>query len=252
MIKRCANLGAAALVVLGLHAGPAQALTYDRVPPLEEIASRATLAFRGVVRAVEFAQASAGNGALVPYTITTFVVREPYAGCRRGEQLQIMQMGGPTADRPTVHLIIPGAPDYSVGEEVVVFSNDGEQPFFGAYFGDHGVLRVARDQAGVRRILDEKWRPLMRTDEGLTVDGAQRCQVDRGRRERCSLTAGSTESALLGVAELDAMLHGAAAKNLSGKRAQLVSNDRARFEAALGAFARQDVAEMQRVLRREN
>jgi hypothetical protein len=56
----------------------------------------------------------------------------------------------------------------------------------------------------------------------------------------------------LSVEEVDATLHRVAGKNRSGRPAQTISGDRARFAAALGAFARQDIGELQRVLRKED
>jgi hypothetical protein len=247
---QCRTLGFAVLV--GVVAGQAAALTFERVPPLEEIAARATLAFRGTVHSVEFAQAAASKDAQIPFTIVTFDVLEPYAGCARGQRLQILQMGGPTAKRPSVHLVIPGAPDFNAGEEVVVFSNDRQQPLFGAYYGDRGVLRVARDESGVRRVLSEKWRPLVRKEGALTVDGDRRCRPDRVARDRCAMSGPAGSEVLLDVPSLDALIQRVAAQEVPGKPAQVVSHDRSRFELVLGAFARQDVDEMQRVLRRED
>jgi hypothetical protein len=243
---------AAAFLWAGLSGGPATALTFERVPGLDQIAADATLAFRGVVERIEFAQAAAGREQLVPFTIITFDVIEPYAGCRRGERLSIMQMGGPTAQRPTVHLVIPGLTDFNVGEEMVVLSNDGEQPFFGTYYGDYGVLRVARDETDRRRVLDEKWRPVSRVGQGFATDGERRCVPLRTDPARCRLTGPATAAAALSVEELDATLHRVAGKSGSGRPAQTISSDRARFEAALGAFARQDIGELQRVLRKED
>jgi hypothetical protein len=243
---------AAALLWAGLSGGPATALTFERVPDLDEMAADATLAFRGVVERVEFAQAAAGKNQFVPYTIITFDVIEPYAGCRRGERLSIMQMGGPTAQRPNVHLVIPGLTDFNVGEEMVVLSNDGEQPFFGTYFGDYGVLRVARDERDRRRVLDEKWHPVSRVSTGFATDGERRCAPQRSDPARCLLTGPAATDAALSVEELDATLHRVAGRNRSGRPAQTISDDRARFAAALGAFARQDIGELQRVLRKED
>lgn len=243
---------AAALLWVGLSGGPATALTFERVPDLDEMAADATLAFRGVVERIEFAQAAARRDQFVPFTIITFDVIEPYAGCRKGERVSIMKMGGPTAQRPSVHLVIPGLADFNVGEEMVVLSNDGEQPFFGTYFGDYGVLRVARDETDRRRVLDEKWRPVSRVGEDLATDGERRCVPQRTDPARCRLTSPAATSAALSVEELDATLHRVAGTNRSGKPAQTISGDRARFEAALGAFARQDIDELQRVLRKED
>lgn len=248
-IKRALPATAPILLYLGLTAAPAEALTFSQdVPDLKGIATGATLAFRGRVFRTEVGQAK-GYESSMPYTAITLVVDEPYLGCERGQELVLRQMGGPLVDRPSLHYLVPGLASFSPGDEVVVFANDREQPFFGTYFGDYGVLRVAKDQSGLRRVLDEKWRPLVRHKEGLRVDGTRRCQVTRGAPERCRLDRVVEKERALGVAELDQLIHGWMSNIKSNGRPQVIAHDRARFEAALSAYVRQDMETMQRTLR---
>lgn len=251
-IKRALPATAPILLCWSLTATPADALTFNQdVPDLKGIATGATLAFRGRVFRTDAGQAK-GYETSMPYTTITLVVDEPYRGCERGQEIVLRQMGGPLFDRPSLHYLVPGLASFSPGDEVVVFANDREQPFFGTYFGDYGVLRVAKDQSGLRRVLDEKWRPVVRQKAGLQVDSTRRCQATRGAPERCRLDRIVEKERALGVAELDQLIHEWTGNTKTARRPQVIAHDRARFEAALSAYVRQDMEAMQRTLRESN
>lgn len=225
----------------------AQALTFsDEVPHLPHLAAGATLAFRGRVEKVDVGYVEGAERPL-PYTAISLVVDEPYLGCTKGEVVVLRQMGGPLKDQPKVHWIIPGLAHFSPGEEVVVFANDRRHPFFGTYFGDYGVLRIATDQRGVRRVLNERWRPLWRTTSNLEIDPDQHCLPLRSEPNRCRLERAPRKGQDLSPEALDALVRGWV-RGVAPRRPQVLANEQDRFETALGAFVRQDIKLMQRTL----
>lgn len=167
-------------------AGPVRALTWEREPVLTDIIGAASLAFEGAVVDIQYGSSPASKAGVLPYTLVTFDVARSFGGAKSGEQVQILNVGGRLPGSDHLYYSIPGLPWYRVGDRVLVFANDALQPFAGALFGEHGVLRLVDDGAGNTLALTHGWRALRRSKEGrLGEVAALRCRPDRERRDRC-------------------------------------------------------------------
>lgn len=163
---RIARLAAAALALtasLVATSREAEAVVYSHVGDLVEVAQTSPLSFRGRVTAVNYRSiAIAGRVRRQPYTEVTFTVTASYAGgLRVGQAFVLRQMGGRTFENPAIHQVIPGVAEFLPGVEYVVFANDSKHPMEGSRWGEHGVLRIARDVDGTEIALDARRRPLV-------------------------------------------------------------------------------------------
>lgn len=237
---------AVAVTAAAGFAGSANALVFSEVPTLETIASRAPLAFRGVVETVEHANAKTAHGSY-PYTVTTFRVLKSYRGTSAGAEIAIARLGGPVDGDMRRYLVIPGVPGFSPGDEVVVFQDDGEHPFFGASYGDHGVLRVAH-VGGERAMLNFHGQPLVKGRGRFRADGSITCKLLEHDRGACTVEQHATDESAdedevseptvqVTPADFDRTIDLIVAANPLSKPALTVSGDPAAFEAALSDLA---------------
>lgn len=240
-------LAACAVAMLGAPCGSAQALMFRHVPALEKIAADAPLAFRGRVEAIEYRTAKTGNGKY-PYVVTTFRVLAGYRGASPGDEIRIARLGGPIDGDMRRYLIVPGVPGFTPGDEVVVFQNDAEHPFFGAAYGDRGVLRIARTPDGQRRVLNFHGQPLTRDGELFGIDRTTVCAVRQSSRDVCDLRATTADASFdedaatkatepVTPAKFDDAMRRIVSDYPLAAPAQTVSGDAARFEAALADLA---------------
>jgi len=196
-------------------------------------------------------------------------VAAAFRGASPGERITLRQVGGPFPELANRVMVVPGLAQFSVGDEAFVFSNDREHPFFGTSFGDHGVMRVARADGGARVVLTEGWNYLLSTPVGFRPDGG-RCVPSSGQRTSCTSAAptagtdldfdaeespkasGRAGGAKVTVESFEVAVRSAVARQgaVPGRR-QTISASPAVFEAALGAFARGDKAEVDRIFRAE-
>jgi hypothetical protein len=252
-ISRLALAGA--LIAAAGYAGSAGALTFSEVPPVETIAAKASMAFRGVVLGIEHADAQLDETHSYPYTITRLRALACYRGCEPGQEIEIARLGGPRGGDMRHYIVIPGVASFTPGEEVVILANDAAQPFFGSFYGDRGVLRVARADGGERVVLSYTGE-FLRADAGrLRSDGTRRCEAIAGRPQDCasvvrasrddgddddSARAGrSAPDAVLTPEALDALLGAIARAHPLEQAPQGVSGDAHTFERALAeAFRR--------------
>jgi len=268
-VKRTSLLAAFAGVMACLAAAPAYAVSYTQFPRVEEIAAKAPLAFRGVVESVTSHAVPVPNARSMPYTATTFRVVTAFRGTSPGARVTLRHLGGPFPELPNRVMVVPGLARFSEGDEAFVFSNDRQHPFFGTSFGDLGVMRVARADGGARVVLTEDWRFLLSTPVGFRQDGAA-CVPSSGERTTCTPTAtrdsadqesdaegasgasGRAGGSRVTVESFEVAVRSAVARQgaIPG-RPQTISASAAVFEAALGAFARGDQAEVDRIFRAE-
>lgn len=179
----------AGIALAAPFASEVAALTFAEVPSLEAIAAKAPLAFRGVVLRVEHANAPLDATHDYPYTVTHLRALACYRGCQPGEEIAIMRIGGPRKGDTQRYLIIPGTASFATGEEVVIFSDDVEQPFFGTFYGDHGALRVARADSGERVVLSYHRSFLQEVAGRFRADPTRRCAPVPGNPGECSSVA---------------------------------------------------------------
>jgi hypothetical protein len=247
---------AGALIAAATYAAGAAALTFEEVPPLETIAARASLAFRGVVLGIGHADATLDEGHSYPYTITRLRALACYRGCEPGQEIEIARLGGPRNGDMRHYLVIPGIASFAAGEEVVILANDQVHAFFGSSFGDRGVLRVAHADGGERVVLSYAGEFLREDGGRLRADGTRRCEAIAGRPQDCASVVRAARDdgddddsarpagraapdAVLTPAALDARLHEIARAHPIEQAPQVVSGDAGAFERALAeAFRR--------------
>lgn len=222
----------------------ASALVWEEVPTKEEMAREANLSFRGIVVDVSYGDAANVSGQSLPYTTTTFRVLRGYRGAKSDEMVEITQMGGPRADVPNRYVEIAGSAHFEVGDEVIVFSNDETQPFFGALFGDHGVLRVVESERNERLVTSSDGHVLVDTGGRVAVDGDRRCVAERNDRRKCVDTTHpsarehggeqpSPRSRAMRASEFDAHIEEAVRGRRAPPRAERVRGNHTRFEERL-------------------
>jgi hypothetical protein len=163
MSRRFIAAALALAATLTTPAHDAGAVVYSRVGDLVEIAQTSPLSFRGRVTAIAHRSVAVnGLSRRQPYTEITFSVLSGFAGgLRAGQTFVLRQMGGRSAENPDLVQMIPGFPEFRVGVEYVVFTNDAKHPMEGARWGSAGVLRVAREADGTELVLDAHHRPLV-------------------------------------------------------------------------------------------
>jgi len=137
---------------------PASLATTYRELSLDELISRAELAFYGTVSEV---QVEAREGE--PYTVVTFNVEEGLEG-EVGETRQLAFLGGTLPNGRTVE--VEGMPEFSRGDEVLVFAYDA--PYYSPVVGfSQGLWRVTP-----RGLEDLRGRMLSVNEAGrLQADG---------------------------------------------------------------------------------
>jgi hypothetical protein len=180
---------AGALLCAATYASGAAALTFTDVPPIETIAAKSSLAFRGVVIGVEYADAQLDTAHSYPYTLTHLRALACYRGCETGQEITIARLGGPRNRDMHHYLMIPGIPSFENGEEVAIFANDLNHPFFGSSYGDYGVLRIARADGGARVVLNNTDEVLRDHAGTLRADASIRCESIASQPQDCVSTA---------------------------------------------------------------
>ena len=159
-----------------------------------------------------------------------------------------MQLGGP-AQRPTVHLVIPGLTDFNVGEKCGALERR-RAALLRTYYGTTASCEwhVKRGRAAAAR-----------REMAAGITGSQ----GFSRRRRAALRPAAhgpvalaaywsrAAAVALIVEELDAKLHRVAAR--TGRRPAHTISRIGRVSNGAGAFAaRQDIGELQRMLRKED
>ena len=114
---RIVGRGILAPLLFVLHAGWLEASTV-RFLPLDQMAVRADQIFTGEVVGVASQMNARRNGI---FTFVTIEVGEYLKGGRRGV-LTLRILGG---EAEGYRLVVPGSPEFHVGEEVLVFSDGG-------------------------------------------------------------------------------------------------------------------------------
>lgn len=178
-------IAGATFALLSLNA--AFALTFNRLPSLDQVAAEATLAFRGVVETVDYGAAKVSASQTIPYENIRVRVEANFGGASAG-QLVLRQMGGPLPDQPSRFLIIPGLSDLAPTDRVYIFANDTKQPFFATLYGDHSLFRVATDESGATLVMNAHWQPLMVGGERIWPVRGVQCVPDGEDRGRCVRT----------------------------------------------------------------
>lgn len=186
MFVRMLRLAALAAAISAGAPAIGHALSFDRVPGLDELSITAPIIFRGRVVRLEHRSIARRSGKIAvgfPYTEVTFIVGDGIAGVRTGETLTLRRMGGRSPERPELVAEVPGVPVFQVGGEYVVFADPARHPLLGAAWGEHGALRVVDDGQEGPRVLDHGGRLLGEDDEGriAQLDGL-RCTVLNGPR----------------------------------------------------------------------
>lgn len=246
-----------ALSCAGLCAQPARALSFDTLPTFEAMVAAAPLAFRGKVLLIADGQAKAAGGSAIPYTSITLQVGQAFAGSSAGAKVTLRQLGGRIEGQPNRLLMIPGLAEFEVGDEVYVFADDRKQPFFATLYGDLGLYRVAKDGAGVDRIMTSQWQPLRSDGRSWRVAANRYCKPLASDRQRCEVSVeplrdrsdthdvtppGALDSDV-SPAAFDARIRAAkalaASPSPSPSPGQTVSKSRTSFETALVALRAQ-------------
>jgi hypothetical protein len=259
-----------ALCACAFPSAQIEGLSFTRVPTLDEIVAQVPLAFRGQVVDVAYGSADVGDDETLPYTQTTFRVLAPYRGCKEGDEVKLLRIGGPRDGDPKRFLVIPGLAVLAKGEEAIIFVDDRVHPFFGTLYGDHSVYRVA-EAGGQRLVLSHNWHPLGQSPDALVNLIDRRCVPDADDRSRCRLeqVAGAPieddqdgpdaepqvepkPSRLVTSEAFDAFVRAIPPRPESGSvRPQRINGDPAAFRLALRALANQDQAALDRLLGRE-
>ena len=158
----------------------------------------------------------------------------------------------------------------SKGEEVVVFSDDREHPFFGTVYGDQFVYRVA-STGGERVVLSHGWHPFGETSDGFVKVIDQRCVPLAEDRRKCRIEeiAGAPSeddqdgpdaaprreprpSRLLSPERFDSLVRELAGRSDAGAvPAQRVSGDVETFRRALRALANRNRLVLDRMVGKE-
>jgi hypothetical protein len=248
------SLLAGAVLSVAAYAGGAAALTFAEVPSIETIAAKASLAFRGVVVGIEYADAQLDAAHSYPYTLTHFRALACYRGCEAGQQITIARLGGPRNGDMHHYVMIPGIASFAQGEEIAIFANDLSHPFFGSSYGDYGVLRIARAD-GAGRVVMNNSGEVLREDAGrLRADPSSRCESMVGQPQDCVSTVHVTDEftddddsgreaaaapAALSREALDARMRDIVRAHPLAQASQSVSGSAESFERALAdAFRR--------------
>lgn len=231
MSRRFIAAALALAATLTTPANDAGAVVYSRVGDLVEIAQTSPLSFRGRVTAIAHRSVAVnGLSRRQPYTEITFSVLSGFAGgLRAGQTFVLRQMGGRSAENPDLVQMIPGFPEFRVGVEYVVFTNDAKHPMEGARWGSAGVLRVAREADGTELVLDAHHRPLVSDGLGGMLPV---------RDLRCAAFA-DAERACTGI--VSEAPHDAEAPDEGGLQAAGVSPDHLATKGDFDAFVRDAV-----------
>lgn len=237
-------------VLILLAPGAAWALTFTRVPGLDELAATAPLIVRGRVVAIEHDLIRTDNTRPQPITAVHIEVLSGLKGAQAGQVIAVRQLGGPLTPDGRRWLQIAGVPRYAVGEEVLAFIDDRTHPFFGTAYGDVGLFRVASDADGRRLILNASWRVLVDGSAGPTADGTacRPTSLDRSRCTRSNAAAANGDIGLLPqslepltVEAFEARIRANRGNQPAGP-AQTVSASSFVFAQAVAALLRRDAA----------
>jgi len=163
----------------------AQALTFTRVPGLDELSATAPLIVRGRVVAIEHDMIRPDDKHSEPVTAIHIQVLSGLKGARAGDVITVRQIGGPVTPDGRRWLHIGGIPRYAVGQEVLAFVDDRTHPFFGTAYADAGLFRIAADGDGRRLMLNARWQVLVDGPTGPAVDGTT-CRATAMDPSRCT------------------------------------------------------------------
>ena len=147
-----------------------------RFLPLDQMAIRADQIFTGEVVGVA-SQLNARRSGI--FTFVTIEVGEYLKGGRRGV-LTLRMLGG---EAEGYRLVVPGSPEFRLGEEVLVFSDGGAGRIPTVLGMAAGKFTVQRDPVTGERVLE-------RSLAGLTLEDSSGTQVtanQAGSQERASL-----------------------------------------------------------------
>jgi len=185
-VGRLLTIGVTGLVLLAPDA--ARALTFSRVPSLDELSATAPLIVRGRVVAIEHDVIRTDATHAQPITAVHIAVLSGLRGEQAGDQITLRHLGGPVTPDGRKWLYIGGMPRYALGEEVLAFVDDRTHPFFGTAYADAGLLRIASDANGRRLVMNARWQVLVAGAAGPTLDGTS-CRPATLDHARCTRTA---------------------------------------------------------------
>lgn len=119
------------------------ATTRSLADPLDNMAGKADLVFRGTVVAQAYEYDIAG----VPHTHTTFSITESLKGEHSSSQLTLVQPGGPARDGSDRVMMVSDAHYFNVGEEELLFmSLDPQNPYATRRVTVNSRFRILRDR----------------------------------------------------------------------------------------------------------
>jgi hypothetical protein len=247
-------------VLILLAPGAAGALTFTRVPGLDELSATAPLIVRGRVVAIEYDLIRVGETGMQPITAVHIEVLSGLKGAQAGQVITLRQLGGPLTSDRRRWFMVPGIPNYEVGEEVVAFVDDRTHPFFGTAYGDAGLLRIASDADGRRLVMNAQWRVLGAGPAGPRADGTA-CRPNPFDRSRCARGSAdqpdvdsddsSPSLAPLTVEALEARIRAHRGSPQAGP-VQAVSGSSSVFAQAVMALLRHDAAAIRQLTGKGN
>ena len=254
---RLSSAVVAALILM--TPGAVGALTFTRVPGLDELSATAPLIVRGRVVAVEYDLIRANETRVQAVTAVHIEVLSGLKGAQAGQVITLRQLGGPLTPDRRRWWRVPGIPSYEVGEEVVAFIDDRAHPFFGTTYGDVGLFRIASDTDGRRLVLNAQWRVLANGLAGPRVDGTScrpnpfdRTRCARGGADQADLDDNAPQSLVpLTVEALEARIRAHRGSPQAGP-VQTVSASSSVFAQAVMALMRQDGATIRQLTGKEN
>ena len=183
LLSGIGNLTFACALLLGFSESTS-ALTFHELPEINKVTAMATLAFRGRILEVGYADARVSEKQTIPYSNIKMKVGEAFVGVK-SSTITLRQIGGRLPNHKTRFLIIPGLAELSVGEMVYIFANDRMQPFFATLYGDYSLYRIAQNENGRRLVLNAYWQPLQTDGKRIWSVPGSYCEPNTEDRSQC-------------------------------------------------------------------